>query len=198
MDWWTLSFALLWFMVIGEAIAILILARAIGAVVLGSRDAIERDGLPIGQRAPDFEAVDADGQPRNLQELLGTPSALVFASPSCPICRRLLPGLVVLSQRVLGKASIVILLRGSIDDVRLMKEDTNATLPVWSIGHHGVAENFGARVSPYVQVIDGSGMVRAKGLVNNIDHVEHMLFEAGVRDSAISHHASELAPTVGG
>jgi methylamine dehydrogenase accessory protein MauD len=197
MDWWSLSYAVLWLVVVAEGIGLLVVARAVGAIVLGSRDAIERDGLTLGKHAPDFEAISAGGRKVGLSDLLQTYSALIFASPSCRICRTLLPGLSTLAHRLDGHARIVILLRGSVEDAQLMQEEIGPAFQVWAIGLHGVAERFRTRVSPYLQVLDPSGVVRSKGLVNNIDHVEHLLFEAGVRDEELLRHGAELRPTRG-
>ncbi|MDE3194154.1 MAG: redoxin domain-containing protein [Chloroflexota bacterium] len=199
MDLWLISYAVLWFLVIAEAIALMVLARAVGAIVLGTRDAIERDGLALGKAAPEFEAIAATGTKVGLGDLSGTYAALIFASPSCRICRSLLPGLPPLARRLEGKARIIVMLRGAPTDAELMAEEAAAPVEVWSIGARGIAEQFHARVSPYLQVIDPMGVVRAKGLVNGVEHVEHLLFEAGLRDQAIAQHSAKplLATTRG-
>jgi hypothetical protein len=47
------------------------------------------------------------------------------------------------------------------------------------------------RVSPYATVIDPNGVVRAKGLVDRVEHIEHMLHDAGLRNEVTIRH--ELA-----
>jgi hypothetical protein len=197
MDWWSISYAVLWLVVVIEALALLVLARAVGAIVLGTRDAIERDGLELGKKAPYFVGIRADGTTTGSSELVQHYAALVFASPSCRICRDMLPDLGRLARGLGDDARVVILLRGSVEDARLMQADVDPALEVWSIGASATAQRYRVRVSPYVQVLDPAGLVRTKGLVNNADQVEHLMFDAGLRNQVTARHAPKLALTKG-
>jgi methylamine dehydrogenase accessory protein MauD len=192
MDAFGASYVVLWTLVIAEGVAIFVLLRAVGSIFLGGREAIERDGLPLGAVAPPFEAHDAAGRPVQLAHLLGRWSVLIFASPSCGICRELLPTVQSLSRDLGGAADISVLLRGEVEDARLMQESLAGPIRILAIGRNGIAQRYRVRVSPYAQVLDASGRVRAKGLVNTRDHVEHLLSSAGLEHRALDRHLEEI------
>lgn len=189
MDFWSISYLALWVLVIVQGIVLLVVLRTLGSFMLSTREAIERDGLAIGTRAPVFVAEDATGSEVRLSDVLGKWLVLLFAFPACRICRELLPDMGTLSRELGSEARVLLLLRGSLDDLRLLLEQENPTIESWAIGHHGVAERFRVRVSPFVHVIDPAGNVKAKGLVNNREAVEHLLRDAGFTHPTAVKHA---------
>ncbi len=188
MDLQSTSYILLWIIVAAESIAILVLVRIVGSIMLGSREAIERDGLVLGSAAPDFTGYTVTGEKFLLSQSSSQWVALIFASPACSICRSVIPTLAALSQDLGEAVQFLVLLRGGVDDARLFWEATDHALRVIAIGENEIANRYRVRVSPYLQVIDAQKTVRAKGLVNERGHVEHFLAEAGVDDPALKSH----------
>jgi methylamine dehydrogenase accessory protein MauD len=189
MDVFALSYVVLWGFVIVEGVAIFLLAHSLGTVYLSTRDGISRDGLAIGSRAPEFEAEDAEGGRRPLKSFLGKWLVLVFAAPTCQICWRLTPNLPALRKDIDGHADVLLLLRGDRDAAREYQRAIHDTLPVFAIGKRGVAEHYKVRVSPFVHILDPAGVIRAKGLVNSVENIEHLLYEAGMRHPRLAAHA---------
>lgn len=192
MDLWGWSYLALWLLVALEGVALLVLAHAVGSIYLSSRQAIERDGLPIGSAAPSFEASDVAGKAVTLADLLGSWLVLLFATPACQVCRRMLPELGEFAETVRGSANVVLAVRGSIDEAGLLAAGLPSSVQVLAIGAHGPSEKYRVRVSPYVNIVDATGMIRAKGLVNNAVQVSHLLFTAGLHDETDSGHTTEL------
>lgn len=188
MEFFWISYMMLWLLVVAEGIAIVVLTRTLGSMLLGTRDAIERDGLEPGTVAPEFEATDPNGQRVALAEMLGKWLVLIFAYPSCRICRSMLPSLAELDSRLGGAAKLIVLLRASSEDAALYASELKSAVPMFAIGQHGVAERYRVRVSPFVHVVDPDGIVRAKGLVNEAHHIEHLLSEAGFEHAVASRH----------
>lgn len=193
MDLQFASHILLWVIVAAQAIAIIVVIRVLGTIMLGSREAIERDGLPIGADAPNFVGHLRDGEPFALSGNRSTWVALIFASPACSICRSLLPDLTELSDEFRGTVDFLVLLRGSIEDARLFSDRPLGNLEVVAIGAEEVANAYRVRVSPYLVVLDAKRTVQAKGLVNERRHVEHFLADAGLRDPLLASHLHERA-----
>lgn len=193
MDLWTISYLLLWAVVLIEGIVIVILVREFGSVFLNSRGGIERDGLAIGSSAPDFEATDLVGAPVKLTDFAGRWLVLFFASPGCGECYSMLGMLGEIQQSLAAEANIIYMYRGLHDDMEGIPELSAAPVRVVAAGRTGVAELYRARVSPYVQVMDAEGRVRAKGLVNSRGRLEHLLLEAGLRHPSLRAH--EVAPS---
>lgn len=171
MDLFAISYAAVWALVIVEGVAIVVLTRTLGSMLLGSRDAIERDGLEIGTPAPDFRAAGIAGADVRLSELRGGRVVLVFAYPSCRICREMLGSLGALERRLAGVARVMVLLRASQQQAAVYVREMDPSVPVLAIGGRGTADEYRVRVSPFVHVVDPEGVVRAKGLVNGAYHI---------------------------
>src|SRR5208337_4986705 len=90
------SNVVLWVMVIGLALALLAVVRQPG--VLHERIApagalMLRNGLKVGEAAPRIVAPDLEGRTVAVGEARADERAtlLVFISPTCPVCKALLP-----------------------------------------------------------------------------------------------------------
>jgi len=66
-------------------------------VEFGGED--EREGLPLGSDAPEFELPGLAGERKSLTQFRGQPLLLLFFNPACGFCRDLLPKLAGLSLR---------------------------------------------------------------------------------------------------
>ncbi len=188
MDLWTLSYVGLWLLVLLEGCVLVLLLRGAGMMFLGTREGISRDGLPIGRTAPPFKALDSHARSISLDDYRGSWVVMIFAATSCEICWRLIPELRGLRESLAGAAEVVIMLR---DDVHAVAEYAKAAgddVPIVAIGRRGVVQAYKVRVSPFAHVVDPDGVVRAKGLVNDVEHVEHLLYEAGVRHPRLVVH----------
>jgi hypothetical protein len=188
MDLGTIAYITLWLIVIVEGVALVVLTRTFGAMILGTRDAIERDGLKLGTVAPRFVATDTEGVQASSSGLFVGWTVAIFASASCRICREMLPALADLSEKLADQARVVILLRGSPEEARTLP--VAGRVEVFAIGAHGIAEQYRVRVSPYVNIIDPAQVVRAKGLADASEHIEHLLREAGFEHPVVMRHSA--------
>jgi methylamine dehydrogenase accessory protein MauD len=167
--WWAISYVVLWILVLALSLVVVSLARQIGTLHLrlAPRGALEVDaeGPPLGEapepvdvRAPGGELVAVGGP--------GDPQLLLFVSPGCALCRDVLPALPVVA-RTGGMMPIVI-------------SDAAEMHPAAPAGVHGVAapelaRTYGVPGTPYAVVLDAIGIVRAKGLVNNLEQLEGLI-----------------------
>jgi methylamine dehydrogenase accessory protein MauD len=171
----------LWVAVLALAAVVFALVRQIG--VLHERIApagalMVRGGPTPGEPAPVVEVADWSGRPQRI----GGPSGegaltlLFFVSPTCPVCKALLPALASIGRSEGPELRIVI----ASDGVRGEHEAFVAEhrLERWS---YVLSPDLGLlyRVAklPYAVLIDAEGVVRAAGLVNTREHLES-LFEA--------------------
>src|SRR2546430_14141876 len=90
------SNVVLWVAVLSLLVVVLALTRQLG--VLHERIApagalMLNRGLAVGERAPLFEVVDLDGRSLQLGAARadGKSTLLLFVSPTCPVCKSLLP-----------------------------------------------------------------------------------------------------------
>jgi methylamine dehydrogenase accessory protein MauD len=171
----------LWCLVIALSVMVFALLRQVG--VLHERSSpvgalLLRDGLKVGEAAPVLSVADLSGR----SVAVGTPRddgksmLLMFVSPTCPVCKTLLP--VLKSSRVAERdwLELVLASDGDIEEQRrfvsaqgLQQFSFVVSTPL------GVA--FQVSRLPFAAIIDEHGMLRARGLINSREHLES-LFEA--------------------
>lgn len=195
MDLFTITYILLWALVLLQAVVLLVVLRSFGTLFLGTRDAISRDGLSIGTEAPDFTANTGAGDSISLRDFRGRWVVLIFASPTCQICWELIPTLDPLRNRLADHVEFALLLRAERDVAAEYEHRVQGSIRVLSIGKQGTAEQYHVRVSPFVHILDPLGVVRAKGLVNDRDHMEHLLVDAGLEHESLRPHGRDAGAT---
>jgi methylamine dehydrogenase accessory protein MauD len=176
-----ISNVILWVMVVTLAAVVVALVRQIGVLherVAPAGALMTREGPRVGESAPRFELADWSG--RSLT--IGAPDAehrstlLVFISPTCPVCKTLLPILDSVLRTEQRRVRLVLASDG-------VREEHEAFVRA-----HGLAERtyvlstelglaYQVGKLPHAALIDADGVLRAKGLVNTREHVES-LFEA--------------------
>lgn len=188
MDWTTvgwISYAVLWVLVVVQVILTLALSRLVGQLMSrrfpGSGARIIDPGPEIGATVEGWEGVDLLGQPVRLQFPRDRGLFMLYVSPHCSTCAALLPPAKRFFKEIAAQAEGVwVMVLGSrekqIDYVRqngltnhlmLAEEQLPAS---WRLGG-----------APFGLWIDASGEVRAKGMVNNREHLEslHKAVETG-------------------
>jgi thiol-disulfide isomerase/thioredoxin len=133
--------------------------------------------LEVGAKAPAFELVNAvDGHPVAFAPGDGRLSVIVFTCNQCPYAKAFEPRLIALGNEY-AKRGVVFYAIDSNDDAAYSVETmgemkSRATsqhypFPYLKDGDSKVAREYGARVTPHVFVIDGKGMVRYRGYVDD-------------------------------
>ena len=175
------SNVLLWLLVIVLAAVVLALVRQIG--VLHERIApagalLLKRGLKVGDPVPAMTLTDLSGR----GVTIGVPSArgscmlLVFLSPSCPVCKILLPVLKSSSAGESGWLELVLASDGAEEEHRrFVAENGLRQIPYVLSAELGMS--FQVERLPFAALIDERGVLRARGLINSREHLES-LFEA--------------------
>jgi methylamine dehydrogenase accessory protein MauD len=181
------SVAVLWAVVVVLAVVVLALVRQVGVLherVAPAGALVGRETPRAGEEAPVVEAPDWHGVRRRLggRSERGRGTLLVFVSPTCPVCKTLLP--VIASVRAAEAAWLDVVLAS--DGPR--EEHTSFVArhgldrdPYVLSTELGLAYQVGRL--PYAVLLDARGVVRARGLVNTREHLES-LFEAHERGVA--------------
>lgn len=176
-----ISNVLLWVLAVALAAIVLALVRQIGVLHerIGPAGALLlKRGLQVGQPVPSMSLTDLSGR----SVTIGAPSdngrstLLVFLSPTCPICKVLLP--VVKSSRASESAWLeLILASDGVEDEhrRFIAANRLGEIPYVLSAELGMS--FQVERLPFAAVIDERGILRARGLINSREHLES-LFEA--------------------
>jgi len=166
-------------LVVSLVLAILVfgLARQVGILHerVAPMGAMTSDhGPSVGEMAPRLSAMTLAGA--MLQ--IGGPSTdgrgrlLLFVSPDCPVCKKLLPiaGSFIKSERV----EVVLVGDGEASAQRLMLERLGLEhLTLVLSAQIGMVYQVGKL--PYAILLDREGVIRAKGLVNSREHLESLM-----------------------
>ena len=182
-----LSNIVLWLAVIALALVVWALTRQIG--VLHERIApvgalMLRKGPQVGEPAPQLEIPDLDGRIHPIAKSRedGRSTLMVFVSPSCPVCKAILP---VLKSSRLSERDWLEIFLASDGDIAAHKQYITANGLDQFTYLNSTALGLTYQVSrlPYAVIIDEQGKLRARGLINSREHLES-LFEAKRRGVA--------------
>ena len=174
---WLVAFALQWLFILLLALVLLAVARQVGLLNRRLPPVGARSGPPgpeIGTEAPLIEVPDVLGQPVSLGSTMGLNTLLVFLAPGCESCEIVGPGLRSISRSDESTTKLILTTGDSADSLKAYAGRhglTAATL----VASPKVELDFGLAAAPYGVAIDESGIVRAKGIVNNIEHLGSLL-----------------------
>ena len=192
------SYASLWLLVVFLLLAVFALARQVGLLhnKLGDTGArMLNDGPEIGDQAPELGAVDLDGRVVTLGSGRGKLSLLVFVLPGCSTCGQLMPAVRALwrSERKSMEVCVVSLA----DDAKTREFAAGHDLkPIPIISGAAVAQRYEVRMPPYGILVGSDGKVKAKGLVNSLEHLESLVAAVRLGHASIESYmaASRGAP----
>ncbi len=166
-------------LVVGLAVVVLALARQVGVFHerIAPLGALMMDRtVDVGEAAPVLEALDLRGRKLSVGGARedGKSQVLLFVSPVCPMCKKLLLVAKSFARRERREVELVLVGDGERDEQeRLVRENKVEALPY--ILSPVVGMTFQVGKLPYAVLIDERGVVRAKGLVNSREHLESLL-----------------------
>ncbi len=182
MDALVVSNIILWLLVVGLALVVFALTRQIGVLherVAPAGALTLSGGVKAGETPPPLELTTLDGGGIKLDSFAarGRGVLVFFLSPTCPLCRSLLP---VVTRIAKEERKWLDLVFASDGGTRAEHEAYVAERQiqgfVYVISQElGIAFQVGKL--PYAALLDEHGVLVAKGLVNSREHLES-LFEA--------------------
>ena len=134
-------------------------------------------GLTVGEAAPELEVVDLAG--RRCRSAPSAPTGastlLLFVSPTCPVCKTLLPAVESSRKDERGWLDLVLASDGDSPS-----SGHSCASRSWRHSLRGLAAlglAYQVNRLPFAALLDQHGVLRARGLVNSREHLES-LFEA--------------------
>lgn len=195
------SVVVLWVAVVALAIMVAALVRQVGVLherVAPAGALMGRETPRVGEEAPVIEVPDWHGVRRRLggRSEAGRATLLAFVSPTCPMCKTVLPVLASVRTAEAAWLDVVVASDGP-------REEHEAFVVRHGLDGHpyvlstelGLAYQVGRL--PYAVLLDARGVVRARGLVNTREHLES-LFEAHERGVAsVQEHLERASERAG-
>jgi len=141
-------------------------------------------GLKTGEEAPVFDLQALDGRAIRIggERGDGKSTLLFFLSPTCPVCKTLIPVLNAMRKSEADWLEIVLASDGNEEEHRVWLKQQR--LESWT---YVLSPQLGMTMQvaqlPFAALIDEKGILCARGLVNSREHIES-LFEAKARGVA--------------
>ena len=201
------SYGALWVLVIVLTVLLLLVYRHFGMMTLGTMEGVQRDGLPLGEKAPSVFGVRAGGAETNWQPPPDRSSIVIFASPDCEPCSVVLPAANRLSAMRKADLSLLAVVPGPVESAERMIDQYRLEFDCIAEDGSGAFEKYRVRVTPFAFVVGSDGLVRAKGLCSDPMMLRDLLEAAGLPEvanvvsqpvratanGAHSHHHAEMA-----
>ena len=176
-----ISVIVLWIVVLCLLAVVLALTRQLG--VLHERIApvgalMLNRGLAVGEPAPAIDVVDLHGAKLRLgaPRTDGKSTLLLFVSPTCPVCKSLLPIVKSSGRDERDWLDIILASDGNTDEHRdYIRANGLGGIPYVLSAPLGMT--YQVSRLPFAALLDEAGVLRARGLINSREHLES-LFEA--------------------
>lgn len=172
----TVMVAVLFAMVLGLSIAVFALSRQVGILFerVAPMGALIIDAGPkVGSAAPVFDVPSLSGASIKLGGARERSTLLFFLSPTCPVCKKLLP--VLRSMRPAEAEWLDVVLASDGEPAaheRFVQASNLQSFPYALSTELGVS--FRVSRLPFAVLIGEDGIVRAKGLINNREQLESL------------------------
>jgi methylamine dehydrogenase accessory protein MauD len=156
--------------------AVLALARQVGVLFerISPMGALTLKGGPhVGEAAPALRLQTLDGNAVRIGATTQRSQMLFFLSPTCPVCKKLLPAVHALAMAERSRLDVLLTSDGEEAEHRAFAQREKLGLPYVLSAELGLA--FQIAKLPYAVVIGPDGRVRAKGLVNSREQIESLL-----------------------
>ncbi|MCY3687750.1 MAG: thiol-disulfide isomerase [Gammaproteobacteria bacterium] len=197
------SNVVLWVLVIGLSLLVLALARQVGVLherVAPAGALLPTNGPKVGELTTAMDITALDGKNVTIGGEKPDPGAMLvlFISPTCPVCKSLVPTAKSLVKSEQGRLALVFASDGAENEQQLQQhrayvKDLRITDYPYVISMQ-LGMTFQVSKLPFALLIGNDGILRSKGLVNSREHLESLLesMESGV--ASIQEFVARNAP----
>jgi methylamine dehydrogenase accessory protein MauD len=184
MELWIASLVVLWVVVLVVSFLLAGALRQIGIISLrlGTDPGalITQDGIDRGAVAPDIHALDlASGVTVKLSSLPLRARVIVFLSSTCSTCRELLPHLQEVADTRPGFDFVVVCQGPTGACESMFRGVESRSLRYWVDESGFAAQSYQVSVTPFAYVIDYTGRVLIRGIVNTWPQLDGLLDQEG-------------------
>ena len=181
-----ISNMVLWLLVIGLSLLVFALTRQVGVLherVAPAGALLPTTGPRVGESTEAMELNDLAGASVTVGGPVASqmPQLVLFVSPTCPVCRTLVPTAVALARR--ERLELLFASDGAAPEQhqRYSRELGIEAFPYLISQPLGVA--YAVSKLPFALLIGADGVLASKGLVNTREHLESLVesMETGVR-----------------
>ena len=139
--------------------------------------AAAQEQIALGAKAPAFSLVNAvDGETVTMKPDDGKVKVVVFTCNQCPYAKAFEPRIIELANKFAQQGVMTYAVNPNDDskyveetlaNMKARAEEKNYRFPYLKDADSSIARAYGARVTPHVFVVDGQGVVRYRGYVDD-------------------------------
>ena len=171
-----ISNLLLWLAVLALLLMVFALSRQIGILYerIAPMGALMMDSGPkVGEAAPLFDLHTLDGNSLQIGGARSQNTLLFFLSPTCPVCKKLLPVIKSIKKAEGNALAVVLASDGNAPEHEAFRRraELNAFPYVLSAE---LGMRYQVSKLPYAILIDARGVIRGKGLVNSREQLDSL------------------------
>ena len=191
------AFIILWVLVIALAVMVVALARQVGLLherVAPAGALSPTSGPKVGELVEAAAYGDLQGREHTIGGVSenGDTTLVLFVSPTCPVCKTLVPIALSLAQH--EKLKLIFASDGDTPErhaayVKDMHMDNYPYIISQALGL-----GFGVSKLPFAVLLDASGILAGKGLVNTREHLESLLVAMGSGVATLQDYIQSLEP----
>lgn len=160
------SYVILWLLVLVMSWTLLRLLQRLQPV---KKLMMEDRGMPIGTVFPDLKFLTPDRDYMTLEKN-GRPKMIVFVSNRCEACKQVIPILTPYQQKR-KDLQVIMLAWGVYEEIVRIGEEFDVNIPIGLISP-AQYEMLDTKITPYCYFVDANGVIRAKSVVNDEEHLE--------------------------
>jgi methylamine dehydrogenase accessory protein MauD len=173
----------MWVLLVVLGILVVLLYRHFGLISMSSAEGHDRDGLAVGEKAPIISGVTAQGDEVSWSPTPGRSHLLMFASPDCEPCKRVLPYLSELAAARTG-VEVAVVVSGPREITERLVEKFKPRFLSLADNARSAHNSYRVQVVPFGFIIDEEGSIRAKGLCSDAGRLQDLLVKGGLGAAA--------------
>jgi methylamine dehydrogenase accessory protein MauD len=167
----------LWVVVAGLVLVVIALTRQVG--ILYERIApmgavVKETGLKVGARVPATELLTLHGKTLAIGPAAASAMLVFFLSPTCPICKKLIPTLREIAREWSGALQVVLAGDGEADQHSAFYERERLA-PFAYLLSHDLFHSWQVGQLPFAVLIDADGTVAATGIVKGSSELKALI-----------------------
>ncbi len=171
---------LLWVLVIVLALIVLALARQVGVLherVAPAGALQPTEGPKVGELTSAMALTTLDGRAISIggESKSGRSTLILFVSPTCPVCKSLVPTAKSLARKEASRLELVFASDGDDRDRHIAYADDLDLVDYPYVLSEALGMSYQVSKLPFAVLIGADGTLQSKGLVNTREHLESLI-----------------------
>ena len=190
---------LLWVLVIVLALIVLALARQVGVLherVAPAGALQPTEGPKVGELTSAMALTTLDGRAISIggESKSGRSTFILFVSPTCPVCKSLVPTAKSLARKEASRLELVFASDGDDHDRHIAYANDLDLVDYPYVLSETLGMSYQVSKLPFAVLIGADGTLQSKGLVNTREHLESLIEAMDTGYATLQDYVRKAAP----